>query len=203
MRFSLSCLFIAKLVVMHIDASSAPRSAGDYCRKCQTATATPAEPGDLPIGLASCSSRHSRCVSVRRICGGRGVRSCGTSVADIWRPADVYSGRIHEANAPPICRYNTPPKSNGSQHENREDARAYLADSASRPRRVTEIVSESPRLAISMIDRVGAAVRFRARSCGFASRGRSCIVTAEEHTRTAETLLYMLHAFDSPRAPVK
>ena len=47
-------------------------------------------------------------------------------------------------------------------------------------------------------------MRFRAlRSCRFIGRGRSYLVSAEEHATNAETLLYMLHASDPTRTLVK
>src|SRR5579864_167252 len=48
----LSCLLIAQIPCdLPRCVVRAQRPAVVYCRKCQTATATPAEPGDLPIGL--------------------------------------------------------------------------------------------------------------------------------------------------------
>src|SRR5579864_5368782 len=58
----LSCLLIAQIPCdLPRCVVRAQRPAVVYCRKCQTATATPAEPGDLPIGLAGKSGFSPFC----------------------------------------------------------------------------------------------------------------------------------------------
>jgi hypothetical protein len=43
-------IFIASIICVTVQHSKTEKT-GAYARKCQTSTATPAEPGDLPFGL--------------------------------------------------------------------------------------------------------------------------------------------------------